>query len=325
MTAEIAILNRVAVALAADSALTISSRSNQRKERVWKTTNKLFSLSPENDIGIMIFGAGDFCGTPWETVIKLFIQSKNDSFDTIFDCVESFVDFLKNFDKTKSNYSYLNSHFLLDDLVQDCLRDQYLGANKLERRNAVKTSISATLSNMDIFDIFDDNLSKNDFITEFKHFIDESIDDESTIHVTMEIKKLIYDVCFEGLRRKVRSGFETGIVITGFGATQNLPHLTSFWVDGFSPFGLRYWLGNSAEVSVEQDAYIVPFGQSDISHLFMEGIEPDYIDFLRGTISDVLSKKSDDIISTYVSEDEQIVEKKLQKSRKFCHSKSSSR
>ena len=59
MTAEVAIMNRTAVALAADSAVTIG------KERVWKHSNKLFSLSSGNDIGVMIYNAGDHCGVPW--------------------------------------------------------------------------------------------------------------------------------------------------------------------------------------------------------------------------------------------------------------------
>ena len=64
MTAEIAILNRHAVVLAADSAVTIG------RHRAWKTANKLFSLSPANDIGITIYGSGDFLGYSWEIVAK---------------------------------------------------------------------------------------------------------------------------------------------------------------------------------------------------------------------------------------------------------------
>ena len=66
MTTKIAILNRQAVALAADSAVTIG------RSRVWNNANKLFSLSPVNDIGIMIYGSGDFVGISWETIIKNF-------------------------------------------------------------------------------------------------------------------------------------------------------------------------------------------------------------------------------------------------------------
>lgn len=64
MTAEIAILNRTAVTLAADSAITVG------RARVWKNSNKLFAISSHNDIGIMIYGTGDYCGIPWEVAIR---------------------------------------------------------------------------------------------------------------------------------------------------------------------------------------------------------------------------------------------------------------
>ena len=57
MTTEVVIGNRQAVALAADSAVTVG------KDRVWKTANKLFSLGPSNDIGIMMNGSADFSGS----------------------------------------------------------------------------------------------------------------------------------------------------------------------------------------------------------------------------------------------------------------------
>lgn len=56
MTAEIAILNNTAVALAADSAVTIGDASNRK---VYNSINKLFGLSRYQPIGIMVFGHAD--------------------------------------------------------------------------------------------------------------------------------------------------------------------------------------------------------------------------------------------------------------------------
>lgn len=81
MTTEIAVLNRTAIALAADSAVNIGGATE--RGRVWKSTNKLFSLSPENDIGLMIYGTGDFCGVPRKTVVKMFLQARNKNYRTL--------------------------------------------------------------------------------------------------------------------------------------------------------------------------------------------------------------------------------------------------
>ena len=53
MTAEIAIMNKTAIALAADSAVTIG-----RGKKIFNTVNKLFTLSKYHPVAIMIYGRG---------------------------------------------------------------------------------------------------------------------------------------------------------------------------------------------------------------------------------------------------------------------------
>ncbi len=69
MTAEIAILNREAVAIAADSAATFSDGASQK---IFSSANKIFALSKHHPIGIMIYGNALFMGVPWETIIKVY-------------------------------------------------------------------------------------------------------------------------------------------------------------------------------------------------------------------------------------------------------------
>ncbi len=114
MTAEIVVINRNGVAMAADSAVTIG------RERVWQTANKLFSLSPYNDIGIMIYGAGSFQGHSWETIIKCFRQDcSTKEFQTVEACTKSFIAFLKS-NKIKGSESNIYYIFLnqLNELIK---------------------------------------------------------------------------------------------------------------------------------------------------------------------------------------------------------------
>jgi hypothetical protein len=73
MTAEVAVMNKGAVALAADSKVTVGSGIT---EKTYETVNKIFTLSKVHPVGIMIFGNADFMGFPWETIIKLYRQQK---------------------------------------------------------------------------------------------------------------------------------------------------------------------------------------------------------------------------------------------------------
>lgn len=66
MTAEVAILNKEAVALAADSAVTIDYKNNRK---IFSSSNKLFALSKYAPVGIMVHGGAQHMGIPWETII----------------------------------------------------------------------------------------------------------------------------------------------------------------------------------------------------------------------------------------------------------------
>ena len=69
MTAEIAIMNKSAIALAADSAVTFRVEGEQK---VFQTGNKLFSLSKYHPVGLMVYGNAEFLGIDWETIVKIY-------------------------------------------------------------------------------------------------------------------------------------------------------------------------------------------------------------------------------------------------------------
>ena len=92
MTAEIAIMNKTAVALATDSAVTIE-RIGDRK--VYNSANKLFTLSKYHPVGIMLYGRADFMGIPWESIIKIY-RSKlgKQKFDTLKEYSDNFIHYI---------------------------------------------------------------------------------------------------------------------------------------------------------------------------------------------------------------------------------------
>jgi len=71
MTAEIALLNRESIALAADSAVTLNDESGQK---IFTSANKIFTLSKYHPIGIMVYGNANYMHIPWETIIKFIVN-----------------------------------------------------------------------------------------------------------------------------------------------------------------------------------------------------------------------------------------------------------
>src|SRR5713101_6965392 len=89
MTAEVLIMNRSGVALAADSAVTIGDGSGAK---IYNTVNKVFTLSKYHPIGIMIHDVAEYMSVPWETVIKLYREQLGDrEFGTVKEYAENFL------------------------------------------------------------------------------------------------------------------------------------------------------------------------------------------------------------------------------------------
>ena len=133
MTTEVAVMNRTAIALAADSAVTIGG------DKVYNTVNKLFTLSKTEPIGIMVFGSASIMNVPWETVIKTYrkhIGSKK--FPTIESCGKDFLEFLSKdggifSDKTRERFITQTVSNLCAAITQEVINDQRLeGASDKE-------------------------------------------------------------------------------------------------------------------------------------------------------------------------------------------------
>src|SRR5215467_14096566 len=113
MTAEIAILNRNAVAMAADSAVTLQLPGGQK---IYNTVNKLFMLSKYRPVGVMVYGAGEFMRIPWETIIKMY---RADLYNKRFEELEAYAaDFINFFQRE----NILFPSDLQNESTLDCLQ-----------------------------------------------------------------------------------------------------------------------------------------------------------------------------------------------------------
>lgn len=73
MTAEIAIINRTAVTLAADSAIALDVEGTSK---IYNTADKLFELTTAYPVGVMVYNNMNYLEIPLEVVIKSYRNSK---------------------------------------------------------------------------------------------------------------------------------------------------------------------------------------------------------------------------------------------------------
>jgi hypothetical protein len=283
MTAEVLIMNKGAVALAADSAVTIGS------SKVYNSANKLFALTKLHPVGIMIYGNAELMGLPWETLIKHYRQSVlgKRSFPKLEEYAEDFVRFLKTTSFVLPAYEerYLRDLFTFQIMkVRDAL------VSSLQELSKTKGDFTAAEARSALQKAIDDRLTS---IAE-KPFIDGGTDRKAIGLVTRN--KVIFDKAVATVLEKVpvspaqlaalkklcglslykRAFFgSSGIVITGFGETEIFPEFVCLQIEGRIGGFLKCWTAQKGAVTQQQSAWIVPFAQKEMVSTFMNGVHPE--------------------------------------------------
>lgn len=300
MTAEIAILNRQAVALAADSAMTIG------RKRVWKTGNKLFSLSPTNDIGIMIYGSGDFIGYSWEVIAKTFREYIGDkSFESVSHCGDAFLDYLRSDKFKNSDLEGLSILTLFVDVLESVKEEAGHAKSRLENRKKLADAIKKHIKLLeDEFEKLPDHLTKKEFLKAYSKQTKEFAKETFECTITGELHNHVNDLLFLAFHSAVESSFSTGVVVAGYGSEQFFPELIDYKVDGKHGDFVRVWKAGHRNLNDKDapSAVVVPFAQSDMFQLFMEGITNNHLAFVQNTLIRVLNDKSKKLVDAFVND-----------------------
>jgi hypothetical protein len=312
MTAEIAVLNRAAIALAADSAVTVQSDHGGHK--VFNTTRKIFRLSLHEPVGIMFYDNALFMGVPWETVVKLYRNRLGiTKLATLDDYRKDFVDFLEtklplsNDDKLSHVYALFNSYF---STVQQQLRSE------IRRRLRDGQAVNATAMRRMLTRIISDHrrvvVSRNAaanfagataaalraiYGQQLTEAIDENFNGGD---LTPAGRAALEDFALNALFRDYLSEQFSGIVIAGFGDDEIFPGISDMHVDGLIDGKLKFRLTRQASVRQFQNSGVVAFAQTEMAIRFMEGIDPSYREYLEDAIPSLMEQLSNRIIDQHV-------------------------
>jgi len=301
MTTEIAIMNKEAIALAADSAVTVGQKG---EEKIFTSANKLFALSKYCPIGIMVYGNAVFMGVPWETIIKIY-RSKlgNHKFDTLREYTEDFIAFLNNGnplfpEAQQKKYLYGNTLSYFNSPIKEDI-DEKVESIMEERGEITYTEIKQIVSNViKKYYILLENTKVLPSIpkTHIKGIIDKHGDIIDKARKDVFQKLPISGVSLDQLKKIRASLFSkdifpsgiSGVVVAGFGEKNTFPSLKSFDIQGIINNKLKYKYNekSSGDINFENTAAIIPFAQREMVITFMEGVDP----FLHNQIEDFLSK-----------------------------------
>ena len=278
MTAQLAILNKSSVALAADSAATVIVDGVVKIHQ----SNKLFALRKDNPIGVMVYGNAEFMGVPWATLIDMYRSSATSQGRTIRECVKDFLKFIKdakicNSDAeveyaTQIAISALDSVRMdIDANSQNRKREKGEPLNSRERNDLLRSIIERTLQNVDKSRPFKTMDSKQldvvfeKVLTEADAFIDGILDNyHSYKRDRKNFADLLRRILYGSIERQIMSRAYSGVVIAGFGEQEIFPTLVEAKVDGFIAGALRVKLGSHHGIRRDNPCVVVPFAQRDM-------------------------------------------------------------
>lgn len=299
MTAEIAVLNRNAAALAADSAVTLQLPEGPPKIYL---TNKLFTLSKFRPVGVMIYGAADFMGIPWETIIKGYRRQLGDrGFRRVQDYAKNFLAFIETHESFFPEKQQRSSFYDLCRMWLHRLRGKVRKRIELEIGNS--GSVSEDRARQIFREIVDEEianlrkhkplpnlsrLSVGGLLKRYHEPIRQAIEDGIQNLAGAVPKFRLEEGCALAILRDLYKPGESGIVIAGFGDDEFCPSLCCHDLDCIVGDRLRF-LENTKKRTVigpgAIGASVIPFAQVEMVSLFMEGIDPDYGDFVRSFVA----------------------------------------
>lgn len=283
MTAEVAIINPLGIALAADSAVTIQGQG----QKVINSNLKLFALSKTAPVAIMLYGNNNFLNeTPWEIIFKLYRRFLKDrTFATLEEYAEDFLKFLKTrsdvFTLDKQTQWYKNQLIHFFNLIRNDFIHQTatIPPNEEVRLAILENHLNVIL---ETYQNYPSTLSKTlDFETLSPStdglvlevcntfFSDLSLN-EGLINKFIKIAKLI-------LTNNFIPSLATGIVIAGYGEDDIYPSIVTHEVSGmYSDHLIVKKLDNKSVINsndiIVPIAGIIPFAQEDIVMSFLKGI-----------------------------------------------------
>lgn len=338
MTAEIGILNKQGVALAADSAVTIGNGVGH-----YDTANKVFGLSKYQPVAIMIYNNSSFMDCPMEIIIKEYRKRiKDDEYDTLEEYWTSFQKYLKEFCKEnnlcnkKSLINYLSDYLEsidtdiseeTDDIDEESFGDSGFDKQCLEERiNSIINKIIDDEYKKLLKEKDDDNYKEKE--KEIRLDIEEEIKEQIELiigDVSNEISDKLIDCCVMMLTKKVEFDQYTGIVVCGYGKKDIYPKLLSNEFIGCYYDEIKKYKEISIIINDDRRASVIPFAQVDVIHTFMDGIDYRYLDIIENIIdnSDLFRKiKENDLVDNIDEKIENLndsIIKEIEKYSKMFH------
>jgi hypothetical protein len=284
MTAVVGILNKQGIAIAADSAVTVSGTNNRK---VYNSANKIFTLSKYCPVSVAIYNNAQFMGIPWEILIKEYRkQLGKNSFNTLSEYKDDFFNWLKenkyfiNQEDTENN-AFNDFMAFIQAVINDAHKKYQDFKNNFQNNlidfleNYVKNEIPRH-TKIDSLKDTDENYLKKIMekrLPEVVNIMKKSLKVDFNDDLVTE--KLI-GAYYQFIIHDQFLSF-SGLIFSGYGEKELFPKLIPVNVSIVFDNQLRFMTDDSkvAEITNQNNACIRPFAQTDVIDTILQGISPE--------------------------------------------------
>lgn len=337
MTAEIVIMNKDGIALAADSAVTVNGVNTTK---IFPSANKLFALSKMHPVGIMIYQNTEFMEMPWETIIKVYREELgNKKFDTLHEYADSFLGFLIG-EGTERKLFPID---VQEAYMYGCVQGHFWYLKKLilEEIESIKNTSEGKIDSEIVEELISRIIheeyeiwhnAKNHpyvpkdynkkIISEYGEkidsFIEEVFEQSPLSPESLNKLRVIASYLFSKFPEDRVSIRYTGVVIAGFGDKEYFPSMIEYRLESIFMDTLKYKINTINKVDSNNRSSIYPCAQREMVDAFMSGVDPNYHNTVMENIAYVLEKYTnifEDILEKHNVGDQQDIEEYLETSK----------
>ncbi len=291
-------MNRQAVAMAADSAVTISG---PQYIKTYQSVDKLFPLVDGQPIAVMIYNNAEIMSTPWETVISIYREaSRGRPLDTVDDYAADFMEFLSgNPDLFPADHQ--DTEFFKHVAVVYMVIAEEFDAQvaHFEQSNAgrVRDHLSGIFEfvvgqlHADYQSLPDDTPRSNlacfpqgmaeqirrRYRGEIEQLMEQMLAalkaDYGALSVSEATKEHLREIAVFSVVKDAFFEHYTGVVFAGFGARDKFPSMRSYLTSSVILGILKRRQDRAADMSSDGGPVVQPFAQDRMIRTFLTGMD----------------------------------------------------
>jgi len=308
MTAEVSVMNRLGVAIAADSAVTIGGDNNSK---TYYTAQKIFHLSKRHSVGMMINGSSEFMDVAWEIIFNEYSKALGDRvFDTLEEYVSYFLVFLRDFihiDAFQKIFLEIVSYRfftwfkkIYNDKLSEKKKNRELTR---EQKNKIFADLLKERKDAIEKETYSTGYVDDGFVDSNRAIISKELEEVfSGFNLSEKTKADIFNLFIMDIDKLYSGSWHqnsSGIVFAGYGEKEIFPSIIDFDLIGKLGKSVLHTRVEIRNVTDDSNSWICPYAQPNVINSFIRGMDPEFremiddeLDALIGNAEGFAGKKN---------------------------------